>query len=446
MTAALRAVALALVLLMSVGQSVHAIAPSQERLPGFGGYCPLIVRPGEAVTFRVSVANGSPATARGTLTEIRLPVGLVLDEASVRAVPGAGAGPFAPRIAASASSGVAWASTDDGDAWRTYTLVVVARVAGSAVGEQLAVALSRDSAGNLIRRVDGVVYARSGGVRAQPVTTVVDMGVPEVCAVEPTPTATATPTPTPTATPIPPPYYAKRLSLADVEGTGFSLAVVCVIDSGRSANRSPAPEYRVAFDLPASARVALAFGANPNIASDGRTARFTVRPGDSAVRVAIVSRPAAGEPVWRAPISPVIRVSADGFGDLAERAAEPGSACDADPALLPALVAAERAGQSSRALANAGAVAVATEPPASSPATPPTTVSTPGPAIAGSPTLVSGSITPTRAASPASGDVSEGDILPDPRSVMLPLMCGMGVALAALALAYLGRRRSRDEL
>jgi hypothetical protein len=36
-------------------------------------------------------------------------------------------------------------------------------------------------------------------------------------------------------------------------------------------------------------------------------------------------------------------------------------------------------------------------------------------------------------------------ILPDPRSIMLPLVTGAGVALAALAFAFIARRRGGDE-
>ncbi len=444
MTATLRAAALVLTVLMALIQPVSAVAPYQERLPGYDGYCPLIVRPGETVTFRVSVANASPATARGTATEIRLPTGLVLDEGSVRVVPGAGAGRFAPRVAASASAGMAWASTDVGDEWRSYTLVVFARVASAAVGEQLAVALSRDSTGNLIRRVDGVVYAQPGVPRPLAEAIVVDMGVPEVCAAEltPTPTPPATATPTPTPTPIPAPYYLKRLELTDIDGVGFSLAVICVIDPGQSANRAPGAAYQLVFDVPANARVALAFGPDPNIAGDGRSARFVVRPGGSAIRVAIASRPAAGEPGLRAPIVPGIRVSADGFGELAERSVGVGTSCDADAAMVPALAAAERESRAARALSNAGGAEVSVELATPILATATQPVSTQ--AASGRIETGGGAATPSHAAVPAADEPPNGGILPDPRAIMLPMLCGAGVALASLAFVLMVRRRGGD--
>lgn len=445
MFASMRSIALALFVLLAVGHPARANVPFQERLPGFDGYCPLIVRPGESVTLRVSVANSSPATARGTFTEIQLPPGLILDEGSVRVVPGAGAGRFLARSAGSTAAGMAWASTDGSDEWRSYTLVLTARVSDRALGEQLAISLSRDSTGSLIRRVDGVVYAQPGPIRAVPAITEVDMGVPETCAIAPTATPTPTATPSPTATPVPPPYYVKRRTLADVEGTSFSLAVVCVIDPGQAVRRPPAAEYQIAFDLPAGARVALAFGSNPNVAGDGRSARFSIRPGSSGVQVAMASHPAPGEPAWRTPIDPGIRVSAEGFGDLSERPAGAGVACDSDPALLPALQSAERASQTARAVGNAGAAEVTLEPVASSPAATPELAATVAPTAIQRATLAAGPIAPTRVPDSAGGDLPIGAILPDPRAIMLPLACGVGIALAALAFAFVARRRGGDE-
>ncbi len=456
MIASLRSVALALLVLLAIGHPARANVPFQERLPGYDGYCPLIVRPGETVTLRVSVANSSPATARGTLTEIQLPPGLVLDEGSVRVVPGAGAGRFLAHSAGSAAAGMAWASTDGSDEWRSYTLVLTARVSDGALGELLAVSRSLDSAGRLIRRVDGVVYAQPGPVRATPATTTVDMGVPEFCAIAPTatptPTATLTPTvtptptatPSPTATPVPPPYFVKRLAIADVEGTSFSLAIVCVTDPGLAVKRPPAAEYQIAFELPPGARVALAFGSNPNVAGDGRSARFSIRPGSSGVQAAIASRPAAGEPASRTPIVPGIRVSADGFGGLSERSAEAGAACEADPALLPALRSAERASQAARAANNAGAAEITAEPVATAPVATREPAATVAPTASRAATLVAGPSASTRAPDLASGEPLSGAILPDPRAIMLPLVCGVGIALAALAFAFIAHRRGGD--
>ena len=397
------------------------------------------------MTLRVSVANSSPATARGTATEIQLPPGLVLDERSVRVVPGAGAGRFLAYSAASAAAGIAWASTDGNDEWRSYTLVVTARVSERALGELLAVSLSKDSAGSLIRRVDGVVYAQSGPIRARPAATTLDMGVPETCAIAPTATQNPTPSPTPTETPVPPPHYVKRLILTEVEGAIFSMAVVCVIDLGQAVKRPPASEYQIAFELPAGARVALAFGSNPNVAGDGRSARFSIRPGNTGVQVAIASRPAAGEPAWRTPIDPRIRVSAEGFGDLSERPAGAGVACDSDPALLPALQSAERASQTARASTAVGAAEGTGGLAASTPAATPELASTVAPTAIQRATLGAGPIAPTRVPDSASGDPAIGAILPDPRAIMLPLVCGAGIALAAMAFAFVARRRGGDD-
>ena len=445
MTASFRVLILFLVVFLAVGRPVLGSPRRQERLPGFDGYCPRIVRPGDTVTLRVSVANSSAATARGTLTEISVPAGLVLDEGSVRVVPGVGAGRFLARYAASASAGMVWASTDADDAWQSYTMVVSARVAAAAVGEQLAVSVSRDSAGRFIRRVDGVVYVQAGGARALPTVTIVDMGVPETCKSEPTVTPTPTATATPTSTPAPPPYFAKRVLLSDVEGTAFSLAVVCVIDPGQSVNRPPAAEYLVDFELPASAQVALAFGPSPNIAGDGRIARFSVRPGDSAVRVAVAIRPAAGEPAWRVPFVPVVRVTANGLGDLSERSAEAAAGCDPDPALVPALVSAEKAGRAARAGAGAAAAEAAVAALAPSMVTSPQPSITVTPTFIGRPTAPAGPIAPTQAPPATNRDPQMVGILPDPRSIMLPLVTGAGVALAALAFAFIARRRGGDE-
>jgi hypothetical protein len=45
----------------------------------------------------------------------------------------------------------------------------------------------------------------------------------------------------------------------------------------------------------------------------------------------------------------------------------------------------------------------------------------------------------------ASGDPAIGAILPDPRAIMLPLVCGAGIALAAMAFAFVARRRGGDD-
>jgi hypothetical protein len=126
-------------------------------------------------------------------------------------------------------------------------------------------------------------------------------------------------------------------------------------------------------------------------------------------------------------------------GELRESSDGAAAVCDVDPAVTQALITAERAAQASRVQSAAALVETTPQPAATSLATP---ASTPAPP-AGTAASGASPTSPAPAAAAAPAEASRDDLQPDPRSVFLPLICGLGIFFGALAFAFVARRRER---
>ncbi len=420
---------------VGAARPVAAAPPADERLPGFEGYCPIVVRPGDTVRFRVAVANSSIEVAQGTRVETQVARGLGVVESSVRVVSVNGSGTFSPKRAASAVSGYVLATTGAQDAWNSYTLVFDAIVRAGAQGEQLSVAMVRDAREAILRRLDGIVYALPRDPGRAPGIVVIDMGAREDCSPALAATATATLTPTPTATPIPP-SFVTRTMLSTAFGAQYSLAVVCVFDPARSGLPADGAEYRIALSAPESVRIALAMGANPDVAAGGRDVRFASPPdGQTAgmeARAAVAFKSAPGQPALSAAVIPKVLVSSSS-GAISAGALVAGQTCESDPALMPALIAAEHA----RAAAP-GSVARDGRG-GDTPLAEATLTVTPTATVTPTPSRTPTS-TPTRTVEEAAAAIT-----PDGRAFLLPLAMAAGISLASLSGVFLARRRAPEE-